>query len=179
MLLQKIISGGQTGVDQAALDFAIERGIPCGGWCPPGRVCANGVIPGRFPLRETPEDSSDAAPGIPRSQRTEWNVRDADGTLVLAMKDITPDTGTAWSLACAYKYNKPVLEVVLPETDTGAIIDWIRAHELRVLNVSGPSENNAPGIGALTKKLLTSVISKLPAMAVISLLLVAHYMRLP
>src|SRR5438876_1977372 len=84
MIVSKIISGGQTGVDRAALDVALELGIPCGGWCPQGRRAEDGVIPARYPLRETPWW------GYP--QRTEWNVRDSDGTLILAEGE--PDRGT-------------------------------------------------------------------------------------
>ena len=74
-MFTKIISGGQTGVDRAALDVALELGLPCGGWCPRGRRAEDGPIDPRYPLTETPWD------GYP--QRTEWNVRDADGTLIL------------------------------------------------------------------------------------------------
>src|SRR6266571_9073801 len=77
MVVSKIVSGGQTGVDRAALDVALELGIPCGGWCPRGRRAEDGIIPERYPLIETP---TTAYP-----QRTERNVRDSDGTLVLTV----------------------------------------------------------------------------------------------
>src|SRR5215469_12366673 len=82
-MLTRVISGGQTGVDQAALRAAASLGIATGGWCPPGRIAEDGVIPDHFPLTETPDERSADAPDIPRSQRTEWNVRDSDGTLLL------------------------------------------------------------------------------------------------
>src|SRR5215217_2323846 len=80
----KIVSGGQTGVDRAALDVALELGIECGGWCPAGRQAEDGPIDARYPLRETP--SADPA------QRTEWNVRDSDATLLLTTGAASPGT---------------------------------------------------------------------------------------
>jgi hypothetical protein len=72
-MIGRLVSGGQTGVDRAALDVALKLGIPCGGWCPRGRQAEDGVIPARYPLAETPSEGY--------SERTRWNVRDADATL--------------------------------------------------------------------------------------------------
>src|SRR5436305_1193025 len=83
-----IFSGGQTGVDRAALDVALELGIPCSGWCPRGRRAEDGTIPPRYPLQET---RSLAYP-----VRTRWNVRDSDGTLILTRG--RPDRGTALTI---------------------------------------------------------------------------------
>src|SRR5262245_7420096 len=100
--LRKILSGGQTGVDQAALRAAQKCGLSCGGWCPPGRECETGIIPLSFPLRETPRDRSPDAPEIPRSQRTQWNVRDSDATLILQPQSLEgQDPGTDWTKQCA------------------------------------------------------------------------------
>jgi Circularly permutated YpsA SLOG family len=85
MKIAKIISGGQTGVDRAALDVALELGIPCGGWCPKGRRAEDGAIPDKYPVEEN--DSPEYPP------RTARNVRAADGTLILTRG--TPDRGTA------------------------------------------------------------------------------------
>ena len=79
-----IVSGGQTGVDQAALRAAQALGLRGGGWCPPGRACESGTIPVQFEMIETPSERSALAPEVARSQRTEWNVRDADATLIVA-----------------------------------------------------------------------------------------------
>src|SRR6266851_4977853 len=98
-MFAKIISGGQTGVDRAALDVALELGIPCGGWCPKGRRAEDGRIPKRYPLVETP------TPAYP--VRTEWNVRDSDGTLVLARGQASG--GTALTIEFATDYGKPCL----------------------------------------------------------------------
>src|SRR5437870_6380616 len=95
-MLTKIISGGQTGVDRAALDVALELGLPCGGWCPKGRRAEDGPIPARYPLAETPWS------GYP--QRTLWNVRDSDGTLILV--DGEPDRGTQLTIELAKRKKK-------------------------------------------------------------------------
>src|SRR5437660_8666127 len=100
-MFTKLISGGQTGVDRAALDVALELGLPCGGWCPRGRKAEDGVIPDRYPLAETPSPSY--------RQRTRWNVRDSDGTLILVRG--RPTGGTALTLASARRLGKPVLVV--------------------------------------------------------------------
>ncbi len=160
MHIQKINSGGQNGVDQAALDVAINRGIDCGGWCPPGRVCESGLIPPHYPLDETPSDSSDKAPDIPRSLRTEWNVRDADATLILLPKELKNDKGTEWTIQCALTYQKPYLIADPFEIDTDSkISSWFKTISIKVLNIAGPSEITYPGIGDQTKKLLSEVFT--------------------
>lgn len=75
--MEKIVSGGQTGVDRAGLDFAIALGIPHGGWCPKGRKAEDGPIDNRYQLQETPRADY--------LQRTEWNVRDNDGTVIFTV----------------------------------------------------------------------------------------------
>jgi hypothetical protein len=143
----KIISGGQTGVDQAALDVALSLGIECGGWCPPGRLCESGIIPGKYPLVETPYERSEKAPGIPRSLRTEWNVRDSDATLILKPCDAPHDIGTEWTIKCAEEYGKPIL-IIDPYRNNSPqqIIRWLKENHFKTLNIAGPSESNSPGI---------------------------------
>jgi hypothetical protein len=148
----RVISGGQTGVDRAALDVARELGVPCGGWCPRGRRAEDGPIPEGYALRETP---SAAYP-----ERTAWNVRDSDGTLILTRG--RPRGGTALTVSLARRAGKPV---IVANLEGGANAAEIRAflleHRIRVLNVAGPRESEAPGIhdqaAALLRELLANV----------------------
>jgi hypothetical protein len=163
--LRKVIAGGQTGVDQAALRAARDCGLEIGGWCPPGRVCEDGVIPAEFPLQETPQERSAGAPDVPRSQRTEWNVRDSDGTLVLGRgvreeeasrsEAATEDVGTRWAMECAGHYQKALL---LCDADDPKAADeirhWLSRHSIETLSIGGPSEGTVPGIGQQTYALL-------------------------
>jgi hypothetical protein len=148
--IRKIISGGQTGVDQAALRAAAALGVSIDGWCPLGRICEDGVIPTEFPLKETPLDRSEKAPGIARSLRTEWNVRDADGLLILTKSISTLDAGTSWARQCSFRYKKPCA-IEDPSDPLSQIRSraWIEANSISVLNVAGPSEKTEPGIGQL------------------------------
>ena len=133
----KIVSGGQSGVDRAALDAALAAGLPCGGWCPHARWAEDGPIPARYPLVET--DSANP------SDRTERNVRDADATLILARGSLTG--GTALTRACALRLGRPLRVVDLAQTaDAAATRAWIDRHGVRVLNVAGPRASGAPGI---------------------------------
>jgi hypothetical protein len=146
----RIISGGQTGVDRAALDLALELGMPCGGWCPQGRRAEDGVIDARYPLRETPWH------GYP--QRTEWNVRDSDGTLILTRGEA--DRGTALTADLAADRGKPCLVVNLADRPGALVVGaWIEAHGVRVLNVAGPRESSQPGIYAEAVRFLREVFS--------------------
>jgi Circularly permutated YpsA SLOG family len=159
--LVKIISGGQTGVDQSALRAAVSCGFAIGGWCPPGRVCDDGVIPNSFPLEATPEDRSPDRPDIPRSQRSEWNVRDSDATLILWPSALhVADSGTRWTAECASRYQKPLL--TCDPADPAQVVrvqDWTSQHRIATLNVAGPSEASSPGIGALAERFIREVLS--------------------
>lgn len=151
----KIISGGQTGVDRAALRAAISLGIQHGGWCPPGRESEDGPIDEKFNLKETPKERSDNALEVPRSQRTEWNVRDSDGTLILTSQTPPYDPGTEWTIKAARLYGRSVL-ISNPEVKQLAsqVLDWLKENQIKVLNVAGPSEKSIPGIGKIAYEFL-------------------------
>ncbi len=148
----RIVSGGQTGVDRAALETARALGLPIGGWCPAGGWAEDLPEPpglmAQFPeLRETP--SSEPA------QRTEWNVRDSDATLVLTRGGVR-SPGTAATVAIAERLERPHLVV---DVGAPAIIDgWLRQlGRGLVLNVAGPRESQAPGIGRDARATLTAL----------------------
>jgi len=149
----RVVSGGQSGVDRAALDAALACGIPAGGWCPRGRGAEDGVIPDRYPLRETP--SSDPA------QRTEWNVRDSDGTLILHRGPLSG--GTALTADLVRRYGRALLHLDLdaarpPVALAAEVRPWLEAQRIRVLNIAGPRESQVPGIGAAASALLRHLL---------------------
>ncbi|MGH7230493.1 MAG: putative molybdenum carrier protein [Nitrospiraceae bacterium] len=214
-IISKMVSGGQTGVDRAALDVAKALGIGCGGWCPRRRMAEDGIISSKYPLQETP--SADY------SQRTEWNVRDSDGTLVLTLGE--PKSGTAFTIEVAARLAKPCLvldlddqpdiapahprrqahplshppnpqarldapashglslprQTLCPGTrplpsspshprramtrpfPIAAVHHWIKAHDIRILNVAGPRESTCPGIYTRAKQFLLAVLVEDPS----------------
>jgi len=163
-----ILAGGQTGADQAAHRAARDSGLLCAGWCPPDRSCDSGPIPGWIPVQPTPCERSERAPDVSRSLRTEWNVRDSDATLIIrwiGAGDSRPaDPGTEWTLTAANEYVRPVyaLEVDM-ETNAQAtlndLINWIRANDVRVLNIAGPSDCTAPDAGPWTYEFLRKLFA--------------------
>jgi Circularly permutated YpsA SLOG family len=136
-MLTTIVSGGQSGVDRAALDVAQELGLARGGWCPKGRRAEDGTIPLTYPLRETPSEI--------HAQRTEWNVRDSDGTLVLTQG--RPTEGTALTIDLSSRLGKAHLVVDLNDQPDPALArEWLVSHHIGTLNVAGPRESKCPGI---------------------------------
>ena len=148
--LTRIISGGQTGVDRAALDIAIELGMPHGGWCPCGRIAEDGIIDVHYQLYET--DSEDYA------QRTDFNVRDADGTLILNAGELSG--GTALTVQCAKQLNKPYLIINLNEPFSfEPVYAWLNWHGIKILNIAGPRESKCQGIYSLTEQFLRALLT--------------------
>ena len=148
MRLEQIVSGGQTGVDRAALDVALELRIPCGGWCPKGRLAEDGTIPDRYPLRETRSARY--------ARRTQWNVRDSDATLILAQRPL--GGGTAYTEQVARELERPCLVAAPDVAEIPRIRAWLDANEVAVLNVAGPRESGAPGIHAAARALLLELL---------------------
>jgi hypothetical protein len=143
----KIISGGQTGVDRAALDVAMELGLPVGGWCPRGRLSEDGAIPEQYPLTETRSPEFHV--------RTQRNVEASSATLVLTRG--APTGGTRFTVEVAQSMRRPVLVVDLmrPGDDPIQLVSrWLAEIQPRVLNVAGPRESGAPGIAAETWRIL-------------------------
>lgn len=148
-MIKKIISGGQTGVDRAALDLARDFGLAHGGWCPKGRRSEDGVIPEDYPLKETP--------GRDYEQRTEWNVRDSDGTLILTTGK--PEGGTALTLEIAQRHEKPFYVVdLLAKPNLASLQYWVEYEKIAVLNVAGPRESRVPGIKAMATEFLKDLV---------------------
>lgn len=133
-----------------------------GGWCPPGRESESGWIPDDLPLRETPTERSADAPDVPRSLRTEWNVRDSDATLLLHPAGAPTDPGTEWTMRAASRYGRPLLACDPAADDAAArIAAWIERVNPVTLNVAGPSEAAYPGIAAMTRQVLVAAFSGL------------------
>ena len=146
----KIVSGGQTGVDRAALDVALFLGLPCGGWCPRGRLAEDGVINERYPLQETADTRY--------SDRTRLNVHDSDGTLIL--NPVPLRGGTALTLKYARRMRRPVIMTSMRSNrDIARIRKWIHGWEIRTLNVAGPRESKRPGIYDQSYSFLQRILS--------------------
>jgi hypothetical protein len=134
----KIISGGQTGVDRAALDVSLKHGIDCGGWCPAGRLDEFGRIPDCYPVREL------QAGGF--AERTLQNVEDSDGTVVIYSGQI--GGGTAQTVRFCVELKRPheLIDAskIRAEDAVSLITDFVRAKKIKILNVAGPRRSEWP-----------------------------------
>ena len=166
-----IMSGGQTGADRAALDFAIEHGLRHGGWCPRGRLAEDGPLAAKYLLDETSSRLY--------SQRTEMNVRDADATVVFSIGPKAAG-GTALTLAVARRLGKPCLHLcrdAVPRPAMPAAVDtddfsavasrsaaellaFLAAHQIRRLNIAGPRASQEPQIAAFVRQVLEAALRR-------------------
>ncbi len=145
----QVVSGGQTGVDRAALDVGLGLGIPCRGWCPRGRWAEDGAIDHGYPLSET--ESADPA------ERTRLNVVQSDATLVLHLGVL--DSGSRLTLEIARAERRPVLEAELGEANLlPRVRRWLAENKIRALNIAGPRESSAPGIQAAAEAFLIDLL---------------------
>jgi hypothetical protein len=152
--IDKIISGGQTGADRAALDFAISHKIPYGGWVPKGRTTEDGTLPEKYILQEMPTGEY--------SKRTEQNILDSDGTLIVSHAHLTGGSGLMEYLA--EKHGKPCVHIDLSKVatrDAALIVNiWIQRYKIKTLNVAGPRASKDPKIYQATFELLEVVFIK-------------------
>jgi hypothetical protein len=141
-LVTKVYSGGQTGVDRAALDFAIKHNIVCGGWCPAGRIAEDGNIPKNYPLQET--ESSDYG------ERTKKNILDSDGTLVLVPSLPIPNNitdGTLITIQICKEVRKPLFIAAVSDFDSiHEVVTWLKDNNIKIVNIAGPRESQSQGI---------------------------------
>ncbi|MFQ5335489.1 MAG: putative molybdenum carrier protein [Flavobacteriales bacterium] len=147
-----IISGGQTGVDRAALDFALENGLECGGYCPKGRLAEDGEIPDCYPLTETASAKYE--------ERTILNVLHSDATLIINPGSLMQG-GTAFTFEQAKEAARPCLvaDCMRPMAETAIeVMAWLKAEDICILNVAGPRESGFPGIYLMAKEVLNAAL---------------------
>jgi hypothetical protein len=145
-----IVSGGQTGADLAALDFAIRAGLPHEGWCPRGRLAEDGRLDSCYNLRETSSSKYD--------ERTRWNVRDSDATLAVTIKPKATG-GTELTLGIARQLGKPYLHIARDtieslESAAASVVEFIAEHHVTRLNVAGPRASQEPEVAEFVNSIL-------------------------
>jgi hypothetical protein len=149
----KIISGGQTGTDRAALDVALKLKIPCGGWCPSDRRAEDGIIADRYPLKPLPNAGY--------RQRTRQNVIDSDGTVIISFGPLTG--GSKATAADCRRFAKPCLVIDADDTTAGEaailLAVFLLRHRIHILNVAGPRASGQPGIYAFVSDVLMHLLA--------------------
>ena len=150
-MIRKIVTGGQTGADRAALDAALEKGLPIGGFCPGGRMAEDGPIDKKYILTEIDG-------GYP--QRTKMNVEHSDGTLVFYQCDLTG--GTEQPVAFCISSQKPYklidLDLVCEEMAAQKILEFIEKNSIGIVNVAGPRMSECPSIYDFVKNTIKLII---------------------
>lgn len=151
----KIVSGGQTGVDQGALAGALATGTACGGWCPKGRLSENGPIPEIYPMVELP--------GAGYRERTLQNVLDSDGTAIIYDGELEGGTRLTWVLCEQHGRPSVLIDASAPGRDQGsaALVEFVTANGLGVLNVAGPRASKWPGAFAYAQALVAGMLKRL------------------
>jgi hypothetical protein len=149
----KIVSGGQTGVDRAALDAALQSGIKCGGWCPEGRLAEDGTLPPHYPLSELK--------GAGYKKRTLQNVIDSDGTVIIYFDTLSD--GTEQTLLFCLNLKKPYLLIdateLSPERAVERIHKFVAGNSINTLNIAGPRANGEALAYAYTLKVMTCYLN--------------------
>jgi hypothetical protein len=147
-----ILAGGQTGADRAALDAALDAGVPCGGWCPAGRLAEDGIIPDHYPLTPLARGGYD--------ERTRQNVIDSDGTVIFFIRALAG--GSETTRRCAVDTHRPVLLIDLaretPEEAARQLAAFVQRHAIRRLNVAGPRASEKPAIGPLVYRSVRALL---------------------
>ena len=153
-MLLKIVSGGQTGVDRAALDVALKHGIECGGWCPEGRLDEVGQIPTRYPVRELPGGTFD--------DRTRANVKDSDGTVIFYFEELRG--GSAFTLECCEELKKPCCLIDAQQLRADEAGKRLRAFldeaNVEVMNAAGPRQSDWPEGYAYARAAIEAALKK-------------------
>jgi len=134
----KIISGGQTGVDRAALDVALTRGIKCGGWCPAGRLDEFSKIPDQYPVHELP--------GGGFTERTLQNVKDSDGTVVISPGELSGGSEQTIRFCVDLKRPYQLIDAskISAEAAANLIVEFVCKNKIGILNIAGPRQSEWP-----------------------------------
>ncbi len=152
-MLKKIVSGGQTGVDRAALDAAIDCNFPYGGYVPKGRIAEDGVIPSKYSSLTELKNKDYVV-------RTRKNIEHSDGTVVIYKGKF--GRGTKYTINYAKKVGKPLLEIDMSklsvEQAVASIKSFIEKNEIQVLNVAGPRLSKSPEIYSLAYEIVKSIL---------------------
>jgi hypothetical protein len=149
--VEKIISGGQTGADRAALEWSVRNHFAHGGWCPKGRRAEDGRLPAKYHLTETTSDEY--------AVRTEWNVRDSDGTVIFSLGESLLG-GSLTTLEAALRLGRPFLHLRAADGPRAAqlLSNWVEENNIRVLNVAGPRASEEAEIGSFVQRTLSAAL---------------------
>ena len=152
-MIERVISGAQTGADRAALDVAIDLGYECGGWVPRGRLDENGIIPGSYPNLTEAEDEQPET-------RTELNIRDSDATVIFSHGHLFG--GSDYTKIKADEIGKPNRHIDLTKLSVSEAVEdlrsWLEDIDPRVINIAGPRASNDHDIYKDTYLVLKSLL---------------------